>query len=244
EDGIRAFHVTGVQTCALPILSTINVVPTNTEHDWYKNLSKLSNRLCKIELYQSKREEWIRVQLTYDCMILTNKEEWQGYISYKILNLLSPAILKLNTLNELTNLCTYMAERVPYASMDTNTLKPNFTKNISLVFSKHVMEEHYQVIHDQLCKLLSLIEEESDLIQEDNLARGSVIETVRAVARLSKNEKRTWWDVRTNGLVCSFGEKDPPEYWGDIGLYNSDFISGSTKYPWMPSDISKDEFPF
>src|SRR5690606_41119230 len=29
EDGIRDFHVTGVQTCALPILDLITIVPNN-----------------------------------------------------------------------------------------------------------------------------------------------------------------------------------------------------------------------
>src|SRR5207302_6739783 len=33
EDGIRDFHVTGVQTCALPILK-----PINTSNDFYKGL--------------------------------------------------------------------------------------------------------------------------------------------------------------------------------------------------------------
>src|SRR5690606_40904799 len=36
EDGIRDFHVTGVQTCALPILN---------EHNWYGILSNLTHRL-------------------------------------------------------------------------------------------------------------------------------------------------------------------------------------------------------
>jgi hypothetical protein len=91
---------------------------------------------------------------------------------------------------------------------------------------------------------LEKIETETDLIQKDNLARGALIDSVRLWARLRKSGNSTWWSTDTDTMKIVFGENDPTEYWGEIGLNVSDFIAGSTRYPWIPSDISKIESPF
>src|SRR5690606_39425982 len=64
EDGIRDFHVTGVQTCALPILrpivrlvrqynSTLHIIHVGTERDLdinqQKNLEKYRNNLSEYD---------------------------------------------------------------------------------------------------------------------------------------------------------------------------------------------------
>lgn len=237
----------GIEDCLSDATVIVNIVPTNTVCDWYKSLSRLSKDLCSVELYQSKNENWIRIEITYLCSIISMEQYWPGYYSYKILNLLSPAIVKLPEYSNLAKFCTYVAEQVPYAPMN-DEFKPNFKKQTSLIFSKSVLEAHHEDIKAVLQNLIAKINDESELIKEDNLARGTLVESVQTSAILNhdkEDEKRTWWSVKTDKLVCAFSEYDPAEYWGDIVLlYQSDFIAGSKKYPWMPSDISKDELPF
>jgi len=237
----------GIEECLKEITSISNIVPTNTAEDWYRSLSKLSNDPCTVQLYQSKREEWVRIEITYSCAILNMEKYWEGYYSYKILNLLSPAIVKLPDYSDLAKLCTYVMEHIPHAPMEKD-FKPDFKKQTSLIFNKSVLKEHHAIIKPALQKLIAKIKEESDLIKEDNLARGSLVESIKTNARYIKNkedETSGWWNTRNENLACPFGENDPAEYWGDLDLlYQSDFIAGSTKYPWMPSDVSKEELPF
>jgi hypothetical protein len=97
--------------------------------------------------------------------------------------------------------------------------------------------------------LISKVETETELVledNEDNLARGEIIDSVFIWSMLREVPNGyELWNVETESLKCGFGEQDPPEYWGEVPLYSTDFIAGSNKYPWMPSDISKDdEIPF
>lgn len=235
-----------IEDCLNEINTITNVVPSNTAQAWYKTLSKLSLDPCSVQLYQSKSEEWIRIELVYDCPMIEVKKLWEGYLSFKVLNLLSPSVVKLKDFYSLKKFCTYVTEFIPYISMENDKL-PSFRKQTSLIFSKAIISEHYEEIENNLENLLKKIKEESDLIKEDNLARGELVEAARATARYTKDkkdEKSGWWSVEAEGLKCPYKEDDPAEYWGETGFYESDFIAGSTKYPWIPSDISKEEFPF
>ena len=93
-------------------------------------------------------------------------------------------------------------------------------------------------------ELLLKIETETELVQQDNLARGNFIDSARASSYLQKEKDYTWWNTNADNMKNEFGDNDPPEYWGELNLYLGDFIAGSQKYPWMPSDISKEENPF
>jgi hypothetical protein len=76
------------------------------------------------------------------------------------------------------------------------------------------------------------------------LARGEVVDSARASSSFQKEKDFSWWNTNTDNMKNEFGDNDPPEYWGEMSSYLGDFIAGSQKYPWMPSDISKEESPF
>jgi hypothetical protein len=82
------------------------------------------------------------------------------------------------------------------------------------------------------------------LVRQDNLARGVVVDSARIWSFLQKGADFSWWSTNTDDMKSAFGENDPPEYWGEMSVYLGDFVAGSQKYPWMPSDISKEENPF
>lgn len=231
----------GIEECLSEMTQTYSVVPTNTEEDWYKGLITLGTDLCAVQLYQSKREEWLRVEVTYSTPILTQRQYGEEFVSYRVLNLLSPAIVR--QFPQVSRLCTYVTEFVPYAPV-SNDLVPRITKAVSLVFRAATAKEQYQTLCDQLRDVLLQVQKESELVQKDHLARGVLVESANVYAELRTGEGgRTWWWVNTAPLACPFSENDPPEYWGDIGLYHVDFVAGTNKYPWMPSDISGKESP-
>ncbi len=232
----------GIEQCLSEMTETRRVVPTNTEGDWYKNLTTLGSSLCTVRLYQDGAEKWLRVELNYACAVLRNAAPGD-YRAFTVSNLDSPAIIARLPL--LSRHCTFLAEDIPYVDV-THDNCPNFVKKVSLVFARNAILENYQEICDQLRDLLLTIDTETELLRKDNLARGALIDSahIMSVRRRIVDDEDSWWSVDTNRLRSELGENSPSEYWGNLGLQTGDFIAGSTKYPWMPSDISKEEFPF
>lgn len=231
----------GIEECLSEMTQTMQIVPTNTEDSWYKNLSVLGTSLCALKLYQNKSEKWIRIEIGYRSLILSHDSYGQTYQSYQITNLISPALVKEYA--DLARYCTFVTEMVQFVPMPTD-LVPKFGKTISIIFNKSVLSEHHEIIEAQLKDLLTKVDTESELLQNDHLARGKIVESAQSWAVLSGEGEQRRWIINTDGLKSSFGDDDPAEYWGDLGLYIGDLITTATRYPWMPSDVSKFEFPF
>jgi len=136
-----------------------------------------------------------------------------------------------------------MTEEIPHVEIPQDNAA-KFKKRVSLVFSKVALLDVYEEVGDQIKELLLKIETETELVQQDNLARGDIIDSARASAHFQKSESFSWWNTDTDSVKNEFGDQDPPEYWGEMSSYRGDFIAGSPKYPWMTSDISKEENPF
>jgi hypothetical protein len=232
----------GIEECLGRMTSAHRVVPTNTKDAWYKNLITLGSGLCTIELYQNSSEEWVRIEIGYACALLKSLD-FKSYRRFTVSNLISPAVIK--GFPRLASHCTFVAENIPYIGVDEKSI-PEIRKDVSLVFSRTAVEANYQEIRDQIKDVLLKVENETELVKNDNLARGEMIDlaSVTAVVKTSRDGESHWWDPDASNMKCEFGENDPPEYWGEIGLYTADFIAGSSKYPWMPSPISKEESPF
>jgi hypothetical protein len=194
---------------------------------------------CKIALYQDSSDQWIRIEITYSSAILKNYGS-DDLRSIQATNLISPAIIKESPV--ILSRCTFVTE-TPHAEI-ANDKSARVSKRTSVIFRKSAILEDHRLIGSELTETLEKIETETDLIQKDNLARGALIDSVRLWARLRKSGNSTWWSTDTDTMKIEFGENDPTEYWGEIGLNVSDFIAGSTRYPWIPSDISKIESPF
>jgi hypothetical protein len=232
----------GIDECLERMTSTHRVVPTNTEDEWYKNLITLGSSLCTIELFQNGSEEWVRVEIGYACALLKSLD-LASYRRFTVSNFISPAVIK--RFPNLASHCTFVAENIPYSSVTENNV-PEIRKDVSLVFSRATVAAHYEEIRDQIKSVLLKVENETELVKKDNLAREEMIDlaNISSVVKTSSDSKNRWWSTDSSNMKCEFGENDPPEYWGEIGLYTTDFIAGSSKYPWMPSRISKEESPF
>ncbi len=225
-----------VEASLAEITSLHTAVPTNTTDVWYKKIATLGNKSCSISMFQSQTEDWIRIQIVFKSTTINISRFSEDWLSYQILNLKTPNICTQH--QDLINYVTYISENIPYLTMP-NDLKPDFSKIVSLVFSKQVIADKLNLILSNLESLLNNIASEEELVASDSLARGKLIESITVSARLIKEEKRVRWELWTYSMQHPFKEEHPAEYWGNLGLYQSDFIAGTTKYPWMPSDISR-----
>jgi len=231
----------GIEESLIEMTNTYAVVPTNTEEEWYKPLITLGTDLCGVQLYQSRREEWIRFEICYSCTVF-DQYDGERFFSCKTLNLLSPSVVK--QFQKLASLCTYVSESVRHVAVEKD-VPLNVRKDVSIIFSRAIVKEHHELLRAELSGLLLKIQQESELMQKDHLARGLFVDTAQIFGELKETSKGgRYWSVNTASLNCAFGENDPPEYWGDIGVYHYDFIGGTSRFPWMPSEISSPEHPF
>jgi len=230
----------GIEQCLSEMTQANRVVPTNTPAEWYKSLSTLGSKLCTVRLFQDKSDSWIRVEIGYECVILSNSGPGD-YRSFRATNIVTPEIIKCYPV--LAGVVTFITEYVPHIQVSTDN-SPKIQKKVSFVFSKVSLLDHHVQVCDQIRELLLKVETESELVQQDNLARGDVVDTARISCSLRKEQNWSWWSTTADEMKSEFGENDPPEYWGEMSQYVNDFIAASQKYPWMPSDISKEENPF
>jgi hypothetical protein len=229
----------GIEQCRSEMIDTHHVVPTNTEGDWYKNFIALGSNLGSVRLFQNSSERWIRCEIRVSSAILRNFNSTEYLVCY-VTRLISPAVIV--NFPDLARHLTFMTEDVPYPAIEKSE-DPHFDKEISLTFRREALMQNHVEIVSQVKELLLKIETETELVKQDNLARGQLIDSVRISGSLQKGERH--WSVDGADLKNSFAENDPAEYWGEMSFYETDFIAASTRYPWMPSDISKeDEIPF
>jgi hypothetical protein len=225
-----------VEACLAEMTSPLTIVPTNTPDAWYKKISTLGGKNIGIELFQSTSTEWIRIQLNYKSHLINVSRYGDDWLSYQILNLKTPNIIGLYPV--IAKYITYVSEFIPYTTMPEDP-PPDFQKTLSFVFFKQILDSNLDEIVESIQALLQKVATEEELVISDHLARGELIEPVTVSAWLKKDVEQPNWDIRTYTMYYPFKEDHPAEYWGDLGLYYRDFIAGTTKYPWMPSDISR-----
>jgi len=106
------------------------------------------------------------------------------------------------------------------------------------LFSRDVLKDNYITIKPDIESLLCIITEETDLIVNDNLARGKLVSVARISASLKGEKDPIWWDFATENTLCPVTQADSPEYWGDTFLFLS-MLTSADKYPWMPVEVSE-----
>jgi hypothetical protein len=153
----------------------------------------------------------------------------------------SPEVL--NRYDELRRLTIYLTERVPYIRMPQD-FRPFFGKELEFTFSRPTLTEEYDKVQQNLKRLLADIDNETELIVKDNLAKGKLIHLVWLIARKKEAKERSWWNVETKELRCPVQSHHPPEYWGSISIPGENLISDSDEFPWMPTSICPGEVPF
>ncbi|SFS81355.1 hypothetical protein [Lutibacter maritimus] len=218
-------------------ISCPDIVPTNTDEDWYKELITIGIPDIEISFKQSKNEEWIKLFIEFKPPKLNEEDSWLGY-TVRTANLKTD-----NLLINYPNFSKYIiscTEKRPSAYVE----KPEngkIEKLISLTFSRKTLADNHSKIKSELEKILLEITKELALIKEDNLARGKLIEVVSCY--FDKGEQ--YHSLKAHQFDTELTEDTPVEFWGSLNYASRDFMTDTDKYPWMPIDISEDkDLPF
>lgn len=227
-----------IEKCITDFILCPNIVPTNTDEDWYKKLITLGIEEVSLNFNQSKDEQWTKIILSFESPILEAEDSWRGY-SLRIANLRTDNLL-INY-PELSKYVICATENIP-RSYTKEPEKVRIKKGINLTFSRECLKNNYTQIKTEIEKILIKIAKENTLIREDNLARGKLIEVVSCYF---KKQESGYHSLKADQLVTELSEKTPVEFWGRLNYASRNFVTDTDRYPWMPIDISEDkELPF
>jgi hypothetical protein len=225
---------------ALVKITSINaLVPTNSEEPWYLKLKALGSENINLSLYCCEDENWIRLSFSYKIPILQKNKYSETYYSYKVGNLRTVEVLR--HFEEIKNSCIYISDS--YVGGQINSEFDIVSrKEFSVVLSKSTLTDNLDVLESAIRNIIIKVDEETELLKADNLARGILVEPKQASAMV-KTEQR-YWNVNLDALKPDSSKASEVEYWGTRGHYETDFVSATVQYPWMPSSISDSEAPF
>ena len=232
----------GIERFLAQVLVQGDVVPTNTPDEWYASLKTLGTDQCTFTFQQSADEQWIRVAMQYACPVIKKKTPVPEYLRFTVLTLRSSAVL--SEYPEIAKDVCSLSESCAYPQMPEDG-EARFSKTVSLVLSKPMLAAQHAGLKKALESLLLAIAKETELIQQDNLARGKLVHSAVVTALLKREDDKSRWRWSYQSLRTPVVDSDAPEYWGDFNLYGwEDFIAGTDDYPWMPESVSVDESPF
>lgn len=229
----------GVENCLANLFSQSLRVPTNTGEQWYKLLSTLGTAQITTTPYYSENESWVNVQLSFKTPILNKKTYSDDFLVFEVAKVNTAAILsKTGVIRETV---TYISENLDSPSL-TDSFDLELKKDLNFVFRKDVLTNNASAVAEDFSTLLHTISEECELLQQDALARGQIVEPSSGFS---------WWQAETEGqkarwhhnyekLLRPYQPDDPDEYWGQKS-FSGDIVAALHRYPWMPETISRIE---
>jgi GTPase Era involved in 16S rRNA processing len=144
----------------------------------------------------------------------------------------------LNSKKELCANVIYITERIRANIIKTEV--KNIHKVINFIISRENVARSDK-LHEYFSSIITTIEEETKMIIEDNDSQGKYVNSVQSVA--SKYFEEGPWFFDDSSMKCEVSDFAVFEYWGDLS-FNSEIISDTEKYPWMPISIAPDDIPF
>lgn len=204
----------GVEEYLVGLFSQTNRVPTNTQEQWYKEISTIGSDVVTTSLLHSEDEEWINVQLVFRSTVIGKSTYGGDYHSYKVTRLVTPNVLSQHV--NLAKYLTYASERSLYPGIDED-FDIQLTKLTNLVFRKSVLAKHFDVIVEELKGVVTTVADEVSLLANDNLARGTLVDGAGATAYWHADEsKKGRWQFGYGENIIPYNSSHPFEYWGDL----------------------------
>ena len=226
----------GVEECLRNIFTQNLRVPTNTSEEWYLELSTLGADRIKTVPFYSTDELWINVRLNFSIPILSKSGEPDGFLSFVVPKINTPNILLTHPV--LCKHVTYFTEHVNYPVLSQD-YDIKVTKDLNFVFRKDILVRNHTAIANEFREVVRKVTEECDLLGQDQLARGSVVESAEIFSWWSQPEGQEGkWAHFYFQLTQPYQANHPDEYWG-LNENTADIVAARKRYPWMPEDISE-----
>lgn len=229
----------GVEPYLIGMTTAFDVVPSNTQAEWYKELDTIvtacAEHAVRFIRKQNGGGNWIHLEFDFPSTVFSGSGSgvWRFF---QVSKLMTSAILR--SFPEIAKYVTQLSESNGYCSAaPPPETAVNVGKRCTFVFRKETLEQNCKTIAQCFLDLVKLVAEETALVGADNLARGTLIHSA-SIQGSFDSEKREW-NFHTQGLACPVGEDDAPEYWGNLDFMFVDFIAGAGRYPWMAADISQ-----
>lgn len=220
------------------LLNCNDIVPSNSDDSWYKELSTIGSQHTNLKFTQSIDESWVSINLIFNPPILKKVEYYKGHTKFKTIRLNAANILLKS--KKLRNIIVCATESVKYFFSKEEISE--FNKAICFHVTKDILETQHSHIKEELVSLISEVENEIELITSDNMARGSLISLVGIEGSLSDSG---YWSYELNHLKTPTQENDPVEFWSSTGYSDGNFVSNSNRFPWINVNISEDnDLPF
>jgi hypothetical protein len=235
--------LSGVESVLQEATSCIDRVPTNTQDKWYRELSTLGTQQCKFLFNQSEDKSWIMITLQFrHCALNTPKNNPSYNFNFEVFTIDSAECIK--KFSRINQIVTIMKEQIKFPGWQ---IKPDmlFGKDLQFIFGTKVLETNQNEIRSEFEELILKIAQEIELINDDHLARGELVQLVLIKASEKKtDDETTYWRFDTSQLHRPVEATDPVEYWGNLRMPNKNLITETNIFPWMPVDISNEDVPF
>lgn len=240
----NAMHVLRrVEGCLQQVLTCSDTVPTNIDEAWYRTLVGLGSESCQLSFRQSSDGKWVQVRISYRCKVLHSKAvgNWR---SYRVTTLKTTEFLEFAS--SIRNAVIFLTERVPHISMPDDDIPPPFVKAMAFTFSRTAIMMKADEIAAGIKGMLEKIEQKTELVGNDHLARGRLVYATPASAVLNKEHSKGYWQFDVRNLRLQEDMTDAPEYLGSLdSMVMEDFITDTPRFAWMPVDVSQyDGVPF
>lgn len=230
-----------VEKTLVDIVRCDQVIPTNTEEEWYSTLRSVGTQEAQLLFSQSVDNKWVRVTMCYYPPILRQaplgSASWK---SYRTINI--RALDVLQSYHGLASSVIFLSEEIPYMLMPQD-FKPKFQKRLAFTFSRKTLAEKYDELKKQFEQVVKQISSETELLSEDQLARGRILNCCTISAKRTGSDDQPFWDWNQSSLRTPVQAEYPAEFWRPLDASDPNFISNTEKYPWMPASVSETEFP-
>ncbi len=237
-----ARHLLGlIERWLTDLLWCSQVVPTNTEQDWYKALSVLGSELCTLQLLQSTNRDFVALDFVYSCPILRSVVYTPTVTMHSVLTIRTSSLL--TAIGDPPDKLIAITERVSRFGQHGGDGPPAFHKQMRLLVPRKALEAEPDIVRQFAERVLSQVATQTDLIQRDNLAAGSLIETAMVWEQAKGAPGSLAWSLPLDALKCPVGADDPPEYWGESLDGTNDPVSDLSRFPWMPNAVSLSRWP-
>lgn len=228
----------GIEECLLQMYSQYNTSPTNSREIYYTQLSKISSEHSNLSFEISNNEDWVKISFNYKMPILHKQQYGGTHFSYKVGKLRIEKIFE--KYKETIKKAICFTEQNSWGSLDNNHNIVS-TKTFSIIFRKDIANGNSEEVNTFLSELSKSIDLETNLLQQDHLARGEFVETVNAYASYSTNNQNNEgsWNVNLDQINKSNNSITEDEYWGVRHHYAYNITTNLHHFPWMQSSVSE-----